>query len=115
MMDDEKGHGVQAVQIVCIILCQLIAVIVGSEGPVPYIIGIVVYRVTVEGFQIINDRHPVDERLTGVVGQGGINNNYHYCQSDEHAKDVFFLRFHRLTFCFGYSSNIPTVSFLFAS
>lgn len=85
----------QTVQIAGILFRQLVAVIVGSEGPAPYVVGIVVYRVPLEGFEIVDDGHPVDKCLAGIIWQGGIDNDKHCYQGDEQAEDVF-LRFHRL-------------------
>ena len=96
MTDDEERYGVQAVQIAGILLRQLVAVVVGSEGPVPNVVGIVVYRVAVEGFEVVDDGHPVDECLAGIVGQGGIDNGKYCCQGDEQAENIFLLCFHRL-------------------
>ncbi|WP_440441280.1 hypothetical protein, partial [Phocaeicola coprocola] len=62
----------------------------------PHVIGIMVYRVPVKGFQVVDDGHPVNECLTGVVGQRSIHHTYHHYQSDEQAKNGFLFCFHRI-------------------
>lgn len=59
----------------------------------PHVIGIMVYRVPVKGFQVVDDGHPVNECLTGVVGQRSIHHTYHHYQSDEQAKNGFLFVF----------------------
>lgn len=61
----------------------------------PHVVRIVVYRVPVKGFQVVDDGHPVNECLTGVVGQRSIHHAYYHYQSDEQAKNVFLFCFHR--------------------
>ena len=76
----EEGYGVERIEVGCILSGQDVLVIALGMGPVPDICGIVADGVAVEGLQVVNDGHQVDESLAGVVGQ---DEPTHHQQGDD--------------------------------